>query len=503
MGFKNAVLTAGIGALGTIAVNGLKPLNILVDNLTAPTQPVGVVYAAPAEPSLWSTVMWWFVPVSIGCLVLCCVGFVGAVCYNLATGGKKTEKKETKDLAKQKEFDQWRMEKVFGSIAQAAKTKPEPLPEPVKPAIKWLSLVDAIEKSTKDTWILGQAVEKQLDKNKLHIAGELFRASSNAHFAILGATRSGKTKSAAFLLVLLARKFNWHVIVLDGKGGQDWRKYNGAVEWHDLTPDNLAYYVDAISRLYKRRQDYLNMQDAGEISELPHGKKMPHILVIFEEFGSTWVAADRSKEVDTQMDELMRRSCAAGVHLGLIDQAPQLWSANMTTNAANALCFRAKGQTLNAFGGYYCGNLNVGEFCDGTSIYQSWYVAGEYDLRQLPPLQKRLLADPLFVREQSGSGRSHETNSLTNVHERTFTNSLPVIAAGSNDNKAKWVPWIEEYAKTNPGILQTPAKGIRELARAMSEHETGTTENDSKYVGIASETCRLLRDAKKTMRIVA
>lgn len=371
---------------------------------------------------------WWRILWSLA-LVAVVVLIAGVGWSMFVRGERKTGKltKQDRELSEQMKFQQ-----------KIASGNPQGRELPSQKPIEYLSLQAAINRSKGDTWILGQAIERQLDKNKAHIAGELFKVSSNSHFAILGATRSGKTKSAAFQLVLLARVNKWHVIVLDGKGGQDWRKYNGAVEWHDLTPGNLKHYVNEVTRLYRQRQQFLKAEDAGELSELAPGKRPARILVIFEEFGSTWVGTKRDPEIDKAMDELFRRSCAAGIHLCLVDQAPELWSRQMATNAAVALCFRAKGQTLNAFGGYYCGNLKVGEFCDDTSIYKSWYVAEEYIegtpiMKLLPPQPRRMLAEP----SNASSNAPFEESLSTNHFSNASNDSLQVVQTPSNASNAQ------------------------------------------------------------------
>jgi hypothetical protein len=68
---------------------------------------------------------------------------------------------------------------------------------------------------------------------------------------------------------------------------------------------------------------------------------------------------------------------------------------------------------------------------------------------------------------------------------------------GANDAVAKWYGWVQAYMAERPGLWATPPKGIRSMARAMSVAETGSTDHERRFVGIASETCRLIRQTAR------
>lgn len=63
-----------------------------------------------------------------------------------------------------------------------------------------------------------------------------------------------------------------------------------------------------------------------------------------------------------------------------------------------------------------------------------------------------------------------------------------------DEQVAKWLAWVKAYMAEHPGLWETPPKGIRAMARAMSVAETGSADQEGKYVGIASETCRRIRE---------
>jgi hypothetical protein len=76
----------------------------------------------------------------------------------------------------------------------------------------------------------------------------------------------------------------------------------------------------------------------------------------------------------------------------------------------------------------------------------------------------------------------------------------PEVAGGGtlfvhsgDEQVAKWYEWVKAYMAEHPGLWETPPKGIRAMARAMSVAETGSDEHERRFVGIASETCRRIR----------
>ena len=66
---------------------------------------------------------------------------------------------------------------------------------------------------------------------------------------------------------------------------------------------------------------------------------------------------------------------------------------------------------------------------------------------------------------------------------------------GGDEQVAKWSAWVKAYMTDHPGLWETPPKGIRAMAPAMSLAETGTAAHERRYVGIASQTCRRVRQA--------
>ncbi len=413
MGFKNAILTAGIGVLGTIAAGGLRPLNIAIDNLTA-AQPVGVVaYAPPVESSAWATAMWWAAPSALFLTIVCVAAYVFAKVYVMVkypaklsvaaakrAEGVYAEEKEYK--AKQKEHKSLQV----GNLLRAAEereakemaryTTEQPAVEQMPAAI---TLQQAINQSTERAWIIGQAADIQPTPEASKLAGQMLMFDyRTTHAAIIGGTGSGKTESTAMLMVAYARKYNLHPIVLDGKEGIDWRAFNGVAEWHAMSVGTVVNQFDQLMTIFDRRWGWLQKNNLSTIYKAT-GKRPPTLFVIIEEFGSVWMTLDKAARADLaqKVDRLFRLGRATGIVLCLIDQAPEKWTAQMRGNAKFVTCYKLKGMVANAFNEYHVDRLpHVGVFSQDNVFYNAWHTAELIDIRrEYPPLQWRCLKTPV------------------------------------------------------------------------------------------------------------
>lgn len=190
----------------------------------------------------------------------------------------------------------------------------------------------AVSASTEKEWIMGA-------NNQRHLAK--FSPEQNGHLAIFGTNGSGKTKSSGMMAVLHAKQFNWNVIVLDGKGGGDWKRLgnNGSVHYHELTGINIDHFISVLSTERQERMktigEYESLHEAHEDRAFLH---IPKTLVVFEELGASILSSPEPSETSRQLGALMRVIRAAGLHLALIEQSPD---KNMLSNGikANAVYF--------------------------------------------------------------------------------------------------------------------------------------------------------------------
>lgn len=477
--FREKLISILIGAIGTLMIGGVKAFNDLMSQPSMPS-PIAPVVKQTTADWLWYQVAWWILPAIfvVALVLLLLVGL--AFAYQVATGKKDKSEKPAK---LPREFEQWRLDRMVNGV-QAI--KPSGMEE--KPAIQWLTLADAVQRSTPNAWILGQAIEEQPIAGNRSMAGKLLTVNpQTTQMAILGASGGGKTDSAGHLLLLYARRFGWHPIVLDGKGGLDWRPFSGVVEWHVLTYDNIAGYMKQLDAIYNKRRDILLNAGVSNIYALPPTQRLQPILVFMEESGV--VLAKSDKETKAVLDQLFRLSRAAGIIFCPVDQIPgDFWGDQMVGNV-QPFCFRASGQKLQAFGEYHLAGLQTGVLSVGNVHYRVWHTAVQYDLRRLPRLDRRYLVEPKPAESVRESVRE-------NVREgvRPVVDPPPPPPANTDAGGIKWEEWIMDYAATHPTVLEDPPRGIRSLARAMSQHETGSEESVNRYVGIASQTCKLLRE---------
>jgi ABC-type oligopeptide transport system ATPase subunit len=239
------------------------------------------------------------------------------------------------------------------------------------PTIKQLSLLEAIKQSTADGWILGQN-----ETSYCHI-----NIKDLVHLGLIGKTGSGKTASTALLLMIHALKNGFNVISLDGKSGVDWTRYNSYIEAYSTDYTTFPNQIEQIVSLHDRRMQLIKNADVSNIDELP--SKIPHVLVICEEYGNVCQAlqaADKSSFNTTisKMSNLMRVSRSTGIHFLLIDQLPNHWDKTIKANLGGIIGYRIKGQLANGFGMYKLGELKpVGQFCYDEGVYDAWFTKAE------------------------------------------------------------------------------------------------------------------------------
>lgn len=282
---------------------------------------------------------------------------------------------------------------------QAATRRPEPEPIEVLPP---LTLREAIARSTDRAWIVGQESARQGD-DKHRPAGRLLTFDYQVnHVAIVGATGTGKTEGSAELLVYYARKYGLHVIVLDGKRGLDWERFDGAVEWHSSTIETIGSQIDQLFAIFLRRWDQMRAAQVNKIYDLP--KRPRTLFVVFEEFGQLWQKIKQDKELYTRMadqiDDLFRLGRAAGIVICLMDQAPEDWSRQMRANAKFVICYKLGAGAGNTFSEYYAGKLpDKAVYSQSNVFYNAWHFDAELDLKRVcPPIVRRFLANVEPVR---------------------------------------------------------------------------------------------------------
>jgi ABC-type oligopeptide transport system ATPase subunit len=346
-----------------------------------------------------------------------------------------------------------------------------------------LNIREAFRDSTEDGWILGQLHNYQPRDGVNHPPFTKFNYKRSGHIGIIGGTGSGKTASSAMMVVHYAKKCGMHVIVLDGKGGMDWKKYSHIVEWHGMDKNNIHTKFAQINAVFQKRMSILEQYGAEDIYELP--KRMPNIMVIVEEFGNAWVGLKNQdkklhKEVEEITDSLYRMGRATGITLCLVDQAPQGWTQQMRGNTKYVLCYKLKGGVANTFNEYFADQLPAfGVFSQDNTFYRPWHAKADADMNSLPPLRGHYLNDKLLgMRTVPAIPDSNNGNAIGNGHSpevgmvgtqeiakgvRSGFEPIPPSLKRSFQRSRSWDDFCEEYIRIYPDTTQA------QLRRAMDD----------------------------------
>jgi hypothetical protein len=246
----------------------------------------------------------------------------------------------------------------------------EEAPDPVA---TWqvLTAQDAFAQSDSNRWVLGQSPT----------TGALFELNPKeaAHYGIVGATGTGKTAYTALLLMANALKNRFRVVILDGKGGADWSKYQHVAEYTALDYSNVGGIVSQMLSEYDKRQAILNQHGVNSIWELPSGVTKPRpTLFIIDEFGAVMdslKAANKNayKAVELDLGNLLRLSRGAGLYVVLCDQNPSKWPGTVRANLPMNLAYRLGGGIGNAVQEYNLDRLErVGQFQVSNEVYNAF-----------------------------------------------------------------------------------------------------------------------------------
>jgi hypothetical protein len=339
------------------------------------------------------------------------------------------------------------------------------------------------------------------------------------HVRFHGTTQgSGKTNLAKHLVLgLLAQ--GAHVVVLDRRKFKNFAELQGYVECIPTNdPWNFVAAMQQLCAIYQERDRLLGAQGVADITGL--AQPLPRYGVLLCEFGSLCEVAQAEGVLDQALQSLtlvMREAAATGVHLLFEDQTTQkgIWPRAVKANASAVFTGYLPLNEGQAGGYHHAHKLGQYEFHYDGQILKGWDLQVEVSavLRMLP---RRLRGDLLIGTQHAerpapwAAQHTAEPNAA-DCSSRVFAErSSPVrpgVAGGAvfmtageqgaNDAVAKWYGWVQAYMAERPGLWATPPKGIRSMARAMSVAETGSTDHERRFVGIASETCRLIRQTAR------
>lgn len=360
-------------------------------------------------------------------------------------------------------------------------------------------LNSVVEHSQHDKFILGQ----NRQSGKLAV----FDPVSSVHAGIVGVTGTGKTVSCGYVLAAQALRHNWHVVILDPKGGADWQMFDGPAEWCESDPATFGDQVRRLEQEHQRRQVLTAMHRVSSVRELVEAPIS--MLVLIEEYGDLIRQLRRSNSkianlVDDMLDTLMRRARSSDMHLVFIDQYPEHWSHQVIGGTKFKAVFQlgpGQGAKLEE---YKAASLpDVGEFLvRGGERFQAWngktVVKRWLADQRLPSVRNRVIDGEYSVRESVRAAfveRSPEVDPPQEVTNAP-TNAAPVDEAG-------WLEWtVAEYLSGHPELLRVDTQGrgvgIRDLARAMAQIRYGDV---GKYELMKSTASAVAAQIRRSARV--
>lgn len=280
--------------------------------------------------------------------------------------------------------------RIIGDEAQQPSQQAQQQP-PQQP----LQLTDALHASSADEFVLGQSADGAL---------ALWRPAEHLSLGVFGVSGTGKTRSVGFETVLLAARHNYHVVVLDPKGGVDFGPFADYVEWQPADAYTFPDQVAALLRVHEARSSIMRARGIGQWRDLGPSAG-PEIVVVMEEFGairqeiSMGKGGSRKLEgVDQAMEMMFRLSRATGFHFVVIDQAPEKLHPVVRGGCKLRAAFQLDVSSASVLKEYEATALPpVGAFLLGRKQYGSWDCSVRLPrlLAQLPPFDhERLLPAP-------------------------------------------------------------------------------------------------------------
>lgn len=282
---------------------------------------------------------------------------------------------------------------------------------PMLPAAAPLSLAEAVRQSESGQIVLGQSKK----------TGDLaiWDSDSARQIAIFGANGTGKTASAASTAVISLIRAGYHTIILDPKGGADWRSFERWTERHDSDAERMGQQLAAVVAEMERRGRLCEEYEVANVDALPAHVRPPAWALVVEELGDTRIEAKALgilDDIDTPLDRLMALSRYTGLRIVLIDQRPQEWPKRVKANTKELLTFRQGMDQGNAVGYYHAHRLaNRGEFAMSGERYQAFHALPQVHtlLADVPALTAARIVPPVGrVRGFGGSERGRRGVSM-------------------------------------------------------------------------------------------
>jgi hypothetical protein len=382
----------------------------------------------------------------------------------------------------------WGEEKPPKPVLQPSPQLPPPPVEPAIPPQLPPPTVGELVQASQATRI---AFGRQPETGELAVWDLL----ETPHLRLHGGTQKGKT-SAAIAVVAGMLVSGTQVVVLNPKAG-NWQMLQEYAEVADVRrPEAFAAALRLVHAEFTRRDALLAAQKAKDILALSRAVRPPRLAVVVEEYGAQRYraqAAGTLPEVDKLMSELASEAAASGIHLIAIDQRPTNYDPFVKANLGAVAVFNLPDDGAGKASGYARAHkLPQYHFWYDGDIYRSADATGIEALlrRALPPQYPPVLVAPPPVPQPVPGAVFAGVPPEVDVSQDDVANTANAADLG------KWYEFIIDYMARSDGreLWQTPPRGVRQLARAMSVAETGREDNEDSYVGIASRVTKRIRE---------
>ena len=372
-------------------------------------------------------------------------------------------------------------------------------PEPARLPAPELTGMDAVEQSSPASIVMGQTADGALVR---------WNMAQTPHLRYHGMTQgSGKT-NAIQTVAAGALATGAHLVICDRVQFKDWGDFDGRAELVDTSdPAQLAAACLRLYNIYLGRT--LMLKQAGAKNIAQHGK-MQRIVVVISEFGAQLADARADgigREVEYPLKQLARLAGSTGIHIVAEDQAVEQWPRPLIANLSPAI------GKMPDHAGQACGYHGRGGGTGSFPSYTFWYEGATFSTPHMepdlpaimatvpPPQALVMLTPPAAIPGEdvsvsvSNTAESGVFSGVSGVSQEknTVTPPPPAPVSAGNTDPNKWDEFILEYMAKHPELWQTPPRGVRELARAMSRHETGNESSEDSYVSIASKTTKRIR----------
>ena len=350
---------------------------------------------------------------------------------------------------------------------------------PTMPALApavMLSLSDALNRSTTEQLILGQADNGSVCAINLR---------SSVHIGIYGASGCGKTESTGFQLALAAIKTGYQTVILDGKGGMDWSSFRPVTEWHETDAHVFHWQMSAVYAEYERRMTMARGNQVSHVKELRR-PDLPPLLVIIEEIGAVFNQMRLRKmtgelnEIGDRIDIIATNGRAADMHMALITQHPkELGNQVLMATKAKIIYKFGPGQG-NSVGDWHAERLpDTGRFRYNRDEYNPWWVKPKLDqlVSVLPPHRF-----PLLIKDSSQGSQGSQRGVSTSGH----THTPPTVNVPANIPQPEILP-AEEPNELEATEIQMAAQ--KWIADQLNEGKQARQADMRRYLLDVFDQC--------------